>query len=112
MPLQDQNHDIAKLREAALSGQIHVIRATLEEWPKDHGAKELFVKNTCLLLSEAVNHNLVSVVECLLDFHVPINAQLFLIATRNTSYRILEAFLHHGWDINTPIDSYTPPALA
>lgn len=64
------------------------------------------------ILSEAIEQSLVEVVEALLDCHVPMNSVLFLKATRNTSYQILQAFLNHGWDINTPIDSYTPPALA
>ncbi|KAJ5963496.1 uncharacterized protein N7479_003372 [Penicillium vulpinum] len=40
------------------------------------------------------------------------SARLFMKATQNTSYQILQAFLDHGWDINTPIDSNTPPGLA
>jgi hypothetical protein len=37
---------------------------------------------------------------------------LFRYATELKSYDILQAFLNHGWDINTPVDSLNLPALA
>jgi hypothetical protein len=108
----DQNRSITQLREAALSGNIERIRAILSEWRGHFADNELFVEITVPILSDAIEHNSVKVVEALLDCHVPMNPLLVLKATRNTSYQILQAFFNHGWDINTPIDSYTPPALA
>lgn len=108
----DQNGGITQLREAAFSGHVERVRAILSEWRETPGDDKLFAENTVPVLSEAIERDLAEVVESLLAYHVPMNSELFLKATRNTSYRILEAFLHHGWDINTPINLYTPPALA
>lgn len=112
MALHDQSRGITQLRKLAFSGNIEGLRATLSDWREGHGIDELFIQNTAILLSEAVDHNFFEVAECLLDFHVPMNTNLFLKATRNTLYRILTAFLHHGWDINAPVDPFTPSALA
>ena len=67
---------------------------------------------TVLILRETIENNAVSLVKCLLNNQVPMKAGHFKMATQNTLYRILQAFLDHGWDINRPINSYTPPALA
>lgn len=106
----DQNCGITQLREAAGSGNIEKIRAILSEWREHSADSELFVENAVPVLSDAIEHDSVEVVESLLEYHVPMNPLLVLKATRNTSYRILQALFNHGWDINTPIDPYTPPS--
>ena len=112
MTLHDQNCGITQLREAALSGDVERVRAVLSEWRETPGDDKVFVENAVPILCEAIEHDLAEVVESLLIYQVPMNSELFLKATRKTSYPILQAFLHHGWDINTPINPYTPPALA
>ncbi|PYI32281.1 ankyrin [Aspergillus indologenus CBS 114.80] len=112
MTSHDQNCDIRQLQEAALSGYVDRVRAILLEWRETLGDDKVFAENTVPILDEAIERDLAEVVETLLTYQVPMNAELFLKATRNTSYRILQAFLHHGWDINTPVSPYTPPALA
>lgn len=66
----------------------------------------------CPALSAAVTNNQVATVAYLLDQGVPMNQELFLYATESKSYQILQVFLEHRWDINTPVDSLRPPALA
>lgn len=112
MTSRDRNCGITQLREAALSGHVERLRAILSGWRETHGDDNVLAENTVPVLSEAIERDLAEVVESLLVYQVPMNSELFLKATRNTSYQILQAFLHHGWDINTPINPYTPPALA
>lgn len=95
---RDQNRGITQLRGAALAGNIEGIRAILSGWRGDN-SDERFVQNTAPILSEAIENDSAEVVETLLDYHVPMNSELFLKATRNTSYRILQAFLRHGWEL-------------
>ena len=106
----DQNCDMKELRDAALSCNLERIGAILTEWQAD--SKDGFTQNPVPILREAIDRDLAEVVECFLNHHVPMNSMLVLEATRNTSYRILQAVLDNGWDINEPISSYEPPALA
>ncbi|KAI9375580.1 ankyrin repeat-containing domain protein [Aspergillus egyptiacus] len=103
-----QAYDITQLREVALAGDVGRIRAILPGSRGNDGEDGLFVQHTAPILSEAIENDSVDVVEALLDCDVPMNIQLFLKATRNTSYRILDAFLHHGWDISPTGSLGTP----
>lgn len=65
------------------------------------------------LLYEGVERNSLQHICCLLEnHHVPLDSQFVVKATVNTAYQALEAFLAHGWDINTPVDWNTPAPLA
>lgn len=63
-------------------------------------------------LSAAINNGQVSTGAYLLDRGAVMAQELFLKATLSKSYPILELFLVRGWDINTPVDLFRPPALA
>ena len=63
---------------------------------------------TVLILREAIENNAVSLVKCLLDNQVPMKAGHFKMATQNTSYQILQAFLDHGWDITPQLTHIRP----
>jgi hypothetical protein len=104
--------EMAQLRAVALSGNIEAINAVLSRWRENPIDDEIFEPKTGPVLYEAIENKLSEVVSCLLDNHVPMNSQLFMKATEDTSYQILQEFLNHGWDINTPISSNDPPALA
>ncbi|RHZ62026.1 ankyrin repeat domain-containing protein [Aspergillus thermomutatus] len=103
---------MTELQVVALSGNIERLYATLSQLRESSIDDETFEAKTVPVLYKAIEDNSLEVVECLLDNQVPMNPWLFMKATENTSYQILQAFLNHGWDINAPIDSNTPPALA
>ena len=91
-----QVYDITQLRERALVGDVDRIRAILPASQGNGRDNDCFVQNTATILFEAIENDSAEVVEALLDCDVPMNAQLFLKATRNTSYRVLHTFLRHG----------------
>ena len=96
----DQNCGNTQLRETALFSYVERVRAILSEWREIPGKDKVFVENTVPILFEAIDRTLAEVVEALLVYQGPMNSELFLKAMRNTSYRILQAFLHRGWDAN------------
>ncbi|KAJ5819839.1 hypothetical protein N7474_005430 [Penicillium riverlandense] len=106
------SEEITHLQVATLSGNIEAINAVLSRWRESSIDNETFEVTTGPVLYEAIVNNSFEVVSCLLDNQVPMNSQLFMKATEDTSYQILQEFLNHGWDINTPISSNDPPALA
>lgn len=65
--MHDQSHSITQLQKLAFSGNIEGLRAILPDWRAGHGIDELFIQNTAILLSEAVDRNSFEVAECLLD---------------------------------------------
>lgn len=117
IPLRMDNFDfiafdqMSQLRADISSGNMEGFNATLS---KLRGSldNETFQAKLTPLLREAVETNSFQVVHFFLENHVPMNSQFVLRATMNTSYQTLEVFLNHGWDINTPLDWVTPPALA
>lgn len=94
MTLYDQNCGITQLREAALFGYVERVRGILK-WRKTPSNDEVSAENTVPIPFEAIERDLAEVVKALLVYEVPMNSELFLKATRKTSYRILQAFLHH-----------------
>ncbi|KAK2763316.1 hypothetical protein FQN54_009952 [Arachnomyces sp. PD_36] len=53
-----------------------------------------------------------SAVKTLLGQGAPMKEHHFLEATRRGAVDILQSYLDNGWDINTPMDTHNPPALA
>ncbi|KAJ5741110.1 hypothetical protein N7493_000982 [Penicillium malachiteum] len=102
---------IAQLRANTLSCNIEGIQATLSELRLSLD-DETFQAKTIPFLHDAVEKNEVRLVDCFLKNNVSINSQLVVKATTNTAYQILEVFLNYGWNINTPINLYSPSALA
>ncbi|KAJ5718859.1 uncharacterized protein N7483_009941 [Penicillium malachiteum] len=102
---------MTRLRANILSSNIEEINATLAEL-RDNLDDETFQAKTGSLFRDAIEKNEFQLVDCYLRNYASINSQLIVKATRNTSYQILELFLNYGWDINMPIDSYSPPAIA
>ncbi|KAJ5608653.1 hypothetical protein N7528_009220 [Penicillium herquei] len=102
---------IAQIRANTSSRNIEGIHATLSQLRLSLDDKT-FQAKTIPFLRDAVEKNEARLVDCFLQNNVSINSQLVVTATTNTSYQILEVFLNHGWNINTPIHFYSPSALA
>jgi hypothetical protein len=62
-------------------------------------------------LVAAVNNGQAPAVAFLLDRGAGLKQGVFLRAAESKSYRILELFLEHGFDINTPMGFFQPPPL-
>lgn len=106
-----ESGQMAQIRADFSSRNVEGINSTLPEL-RESLDNATFQAKLTPLLREAVETNSSSLVYCFLENHVQINSQLVVKATMNTSYQTLEAFLNNGWDINAPVDSNTPPALA
>jgi ribosomal protein L16 Arg81 hydroxylase len=91
---------------ASATGDLDVVQKILSQ--NHYIPRETF----CPALATAVTNNQVTTVTYLLDHDVPMNQGLFLSATELKYYQILQVFLDHSWDINTPVDALRPPALA
>lgn len=98
--------DLDLITAASATGNLDAVQRILSQ---DHG---LPPETLCPALAAAVLNSQVTIVTYLLDHDVPMNQGLFLFATESKSFQILQAFLDHGWDINTPVDALRPPALA
>jgi hypothetical protein len=103
--------EMAQIRAYFQSNNMEGVHATLYKL-HDTVDDEVFQAKTIPLLYEAVEKNSFRLICCFLENHVSLDSQLVVKATTNTLYQALEAFLTHGWDINTPVDWNTPGALA
>lgn len=104
-------NEMAQIRADFQSNNMEGVRATLSKL-RDSLDDEIFRAKTTPLLYEAVKKSSFDLINYLLENRIPMNSQLVVIATTNTSYQTLEAFLTHGWDINAPISWNTPALLA
>lgn len=102
--------EVEELRAYAAAGDLDGIDSLFLKWREEE--RDLSLDPFVTVLVDAVTNNWPSVVQCLLDHGVPMSPGLFLTATKAKSYEILACFLDHGWDINTPINMFIPPALA
>lgn len=102
---------MSQLRQNMACNDIEGLHATLSEMRAKFD-KEYYKVNTVSLLGEAVENASYRLVECFLQGHVPLNSQHVITATANSSYQMLETFLGYGWDINAPINTDIPTALA
>jgi hypothetical protein len=82
----------------------------LSPWPKPTPTPEdpQAIEN----LYNAIITNDDSAVKGLLRQGALMKKEHFLEATNCGSINILQIFLDNGWDINTPVDTHNPPALA
>lgn len=105
-------HSIDHLKAAAVAKNVKAVQQYFETWQASPVAKRLPIDGFTVVLYEAVINQSTETVTCLLDYGLPMTAELFLAATQAESYGILQAVLDHGWDINTPMNLLTLPALA
>ena len=102
---------LGQLKAAAAAGDLDALRSFFDERAKqpayDQCPLELFHPVLCAALE---NHQ-VGVVSFLLDQAVPMREFLLQRAAQLRSIEALQAFIDHGWDINTPCGLFTPPAL-
>lgn len=104
--------ELDNLNTASATGSIDTLRIFFSKWQNEFFSNQHLLGSLSSVLSSAVANNQVACVIYLLDEGVPVNQEVFLYATKRKLYPILQAFLEHGWDINTPISPLTPPALA
>jgi hypothetical protein len=102
--------EIEQLNAASEAGHLDVVKKLMRQWHAKSPSEP--VEALVTTLSAAVVKNRAPVVGYLLDQGIPMNSYLFRYATESKFYDILRAFLDHGWDINTHVDSLNPPALA
>lgn len=104
--------EVEQLRASAVADDVNAVQTYFEIWQARSASERLSLDNFTVVLSDAVNNNSAQTVACLLDYGLQTSSGLFLVATQAKSYDILQTFLDHGWNINTPINFLTPPALA
>ncbi|KAJ9293833.1 hypothetical protein DTO271G3_7460 [Paecilomyces variotii] len=104
--------EIDQLTAASATGNVGALKTFFSQWQSKLLSDQFPLETLCPLLFTAVRNNQVATVAYFLDQGVPMNQELFLYATESKSYQMLQVFLEHGWDINTPVDSLRPPALA
>ncbi|KAJ9386285.1 hypothetical protein DTO063F5_3799 [Paecilomyces variotii] len=102
--------EVEQLNAASKAGSLDVVKDLVRQWQAKSPGDPVQMLITAL--SAAVVNNRPPVVRYLLGQGVPVNEHLFRYATESKFYDILQAFLDHGWNINTPFDSLNPPALA
>ncbi|KAJ5249113.1 hypothetical protein N7468_000564 [Penicillium chermesinum] len=108
----DELHQMVLLREVASVDNIEEFISIFTQVQPSLIDNKTFEAETIPILHEAIRNDSFRVIDYLLDQKVPMRPFLFQEATKNTSYRVLESFLNHGFDINTPIDTNNPPAIA
>ncbi|KAJ9253248.1 hypothetical protein DTO207G8_4255 [Paecilomyces variotii] len=104
--------ELEPLETASAVGDIGTLRTFFLKRQNDFFSNPELLRSLSPALSVAVTNDKTACVTYLLDRGVPMNQELFLYATKRKSYPILQAFLEHGWDINTPTSRLIPPALA
>ena len=104
--------EVQQLRAAVRAHDITAVEVFFLEWRASPPGNRQSLESFVIALADAVVNNWTPTVTFLLDQGMPMNQQLFVYATQTKSYKILQAFLDHGWDINTPTNLITPPALA
>lgn len=104
--------EVQWLRAAVTAHDLAAIEAFFLQWRASPIANRHPLESFAGALADAVVNNWTQTVTLLLDQGMPMNQTLFIYATQSKAYKILHAFLDHGWDINTPGNLITPPALA
>lgn len=104
--------ELQQLATAGATGNLDALQTFFSQWQSKTLSSRSQPETICPALSAAVRNNQVATVTYLLDQGVPVNQELFLYATESKLYQVLDIFLQHGWDINTPVDFIRPPALA
>lgn len=94
-----------RLEEASSSGDLDTVQ---DIWTSND---QLDVKWLTGCLTAAVLNNNLSIASYLLSQGAPIDIVHIKYAIEAKSYEFLQLFLANGWDINTEINSSTPPPL-
>ncbi|KAK3635925.1 hypothetical protein LTR56_014463 [Elasticomyces elasticus] len=116
-PVEAHNSDmnLARIEAAATAGDLEAVKDVFEN------AKTGSLGGTCTQTTKvsagsalflAVQHGWKDIVEYLLSEGMTVHATHIKVATNNRDTTVLELLFRHGWDINKPLHSGHPPALA
>ena len=113
LPSYDSLPEVEAMRAACASGELTSVQAVFQTW-LDQPTNER-IDNGLLGaegLCEAIKRDDAIIGSFLLSHVLSINDGHFAMATKYRSYSILQLFIDRGWDINTSLGRWQPPALS
>jgi len=104
--------EIKTLEVASASGDLAAVQAVFElQWLEKPLAERVEIDRFASSFVTVIQNNHISVGSYLLSKGVPFNISHIILAIKQKSYAFLQLFMSHGWDINKPIGSASPPPL-
>ncbi|KAL9103918.1 MAG: hypothetical protein Q9163_001066 [Psora crenata] len=104
--------EVSKVNAAITTGDLATVKAVFEsDWLEKSQDDRIDINRFASSLAATIMHDHVSVAAYLLSHGVRMNISHFKLAVERKSYSILQLFLDSGWDINEPINWFTPPPL-